>query len=200
MALMVSGAHSDRPRVQSRRNAWLPIFPVVLADEGIWDILLRGAGGSRVSVADNRSVIRCEESPWYHRCQSAFEAVAIVAGVVMLLAAAIAHDSASIALLVIGGAWTAMGIAGAAQRRKVFRSAELGNGFLTFTSATEELRVPVTDILEIRRSKGDLNRFSPLRVRTRSHGTIKLSPRLNRLIELLVELRTANPEVRIGGL
>lgn len=146
------------------------------------------------------AVTRCEESRWYRRYQSTFVLVAVAGGVAMLIGAAIAHDTASIALLVIGGGWTVMGAAGAAQRRRVFRSAEFVNGVLTFSSASDELRVPVEDILEIRRSRGDVNRLSPLQVRTRSHGTIRLSPRLDGLIELLVELRTANPALRIGSL
>ncbi|HET9059727.1 MAG TPA: hypothetical protein VFN61_07380, partial [Acidimicrobiales bacterium] len=110
-----------------------------------------------------------------------FVFVAVAGGLVMLFGAAVAHDSASIPLLVIGGGWTAMGAAGAAQRRHVFRSAQFENGVLTLSSPSDEVRVPADDILEIRRSRGDVNRFSPLQVRTRSHGIIRLSPRLHGL-------------------
>lgn len=151
-------------------------------------------------MADNETVARCEESRWYRRYQRAFVFISVGGGLLMLLGAAVAHDSASIPLLVIGGAWTVMGAAGAAQRRRVFTSAQFENGVLTLVSPSEEARVAADDILEIRRSRGDINRFSPLQVRTRSHGTMRLSPRLNGLIELLVDLRAANPGMRVGNL
>ena len=145
-------------------------------------------------------MIRCEESRWYRRYQSAFVLLSLGGGIVMLLGAALAHDSASIALIVIGGGWTVMGAAGARQRHHVIRAVRLDDALVTFISPSEELRVPVSDILEIRRSRGDVNRFSPLRVNTASHGTIRISPRLEGLVELLVELRSANPALQIRNL
>jgi hypothetical protein len=54
-------------------------------------------------------VTRYEESRWYRGYQRAFVVIAVVGGVAMLLGAAVAHEAASIPLLVIGGGWTAMG-------------------------------------------------------------------------------------------
>jgi hypothetical protein len=55
---------------------------------------------------------------WY---QQGAIAVTVIGGFVMLLAAASAHDSASIPLLVIGGSWTAMGAAGRVRSCRVAR-------------------------------------------------------------------------------
>jgi len=79
-------------------------------------------------------VTRYEESRWYRGYQRSFAVIAVVGGVAMLLGAAVAHEAAGIPLLVIGGGWTAMGAAGAAQRRTVFRWAEFENGILTLGS------------------------------------------------------------------
>lgn len=118
----------------------------------------------------------------------------------MVMVAALAHDSASTPLLVIGAIWTAMGLGGLRMNRRTFRAVRLKSGMVSFMSPGRALTIPVAEILEVRRARGDINRFSPLRVITRSHGTLAISPRLDGLIELLVELRAANPALRITRL
>jgi hypothetical protein len=118
----------------------------------------------------------------------------------MLTLAALAHDSASIPLLVIGALWTVMGLGGLRMNRRTFRAVRLESGIVTFLSPGRAVTIPVAEILEVRRARGDVNRFSPLRVITRGHGTLAMSPRLDGLIELLVELRSANPALRITRL
>ena len=140
------------------------------------------------------------ESKWFSRYQLGTLVVSLGGGLLMAMLAALAHDSASIPLLVIGGLWAVMGLGGLAMNRRTFRAVRLESGMVSFMSPGRALTMPVAEILEVRRARGDINRFSPLRVITRSHGTLAISPRLDGLIELLVELRAANPALRITRL
>jgi hypothetical protein len=141
------------------------------------------------------------QSKWFSRYQAGTLVVSLGGGLLMLLLAPLAHDSASIPLLVIGALWTAMGLGGLRMNRRTFQAVRLeSGGMVSFMSPGRALTIPVGEILEVRRARGDINRFSPLRVITRSHGTLAISPRLDGLIELLVELRAANPALRITRL
>jgi len=90
---------------------------------------------------------------------------------------------------------------GARQARRAFREASLDKGVVTLRAQSREVSLPAADILlEIRRSRGDLQRMSALRIRSSTHGILRLSPRLDGLFEFLLELRAANPDVLIGNL
>jgi len=55
-------------------------------------------------------VISAEEGPLWRLYQRVATAVTVGGGIVMLALAAVAHSGASIALLIIGGAWLTMGL------------------------------------------------------------------------------------------
>ena len=116
-------------------------------------------------------------------------------GAVMLLLAAGAHDAASVPLLVIGGAWLVMGIAGIAAGQRYAREIVLDGSGVHFISPRNQVDVSAGDIIEIGHAAWDLNRMGTLSVRTSTHGTIKTAPRLTGLIDLLVELRRLNPSI-----
>jgi hypothetical protein len=121
--------------------------------------------------------------------------VTLAGGALMLLAAAIIHAAASVPLLVIGGAWFAMGLGALWQRRRIANEVRLAGDRITFVYPTKELTMHVEDLLEIRRSRWDPNRWQWLLFQTRSHGTIKVAARLRGLFDLLSELRRLNPRV-----
>lgn len=56
-------------------------------------------------------MIRCVEARWYAWYMRLGTSVATGGGAVMLIGAALAHDAASVPLLVIGGVWLAVGLA-----------------------------------------------------------------------------------------
>jgi len=118
----------------------------------------------------------------------------------MLLGAAIARDSSSIPLLALGGIWTATGLGSLWMDRRTAKAVRLESRTVTFISPGLTLTIPVAEIIEVRRARGDINRLSPLKVTTRNHGRLAISPRLDGLSELLVQLRTANPSLRITRL
>ena len=118
----------------------------------------------------------------------------------MLLGAAIARDSSSIPLLALGGIWTATGLGSLWMDRRTAKAVRLESGMVTFMSPGRTLTIPVAEIIEVRRTRGDINRLSSLKVTTRNHGRLAISPRLDGLSELLVQLRTANPSLRITRL
>ena len=140
------------------------------------------------------------QSKWFTRYQVGGVVVALGGGLIMLALAALVHHGATIPLLVIGTAWTLIGLAGMRSSRRTYRAVRLDGGIVTFSSPSRVLTIPAAEIIEVRRARGDINRFAPLKVTTSSNGTLALSPRLNGLIELLVELRIANPALRIDHL
>ena len=121
--------------------------------------------------------------------------LALVGGGLMLLAAALIWAAPSVALLLIGGAWFAMGLAGARQWRRVAREVRIEGELITFVFPGQELTIPAADVLEIQRARWDTNRLGWLRFRTGSHGTVKVAARLRGLFDLLLELRRLNPQV-----
>jgi hypothetical protein len=116
----------------------------------------------------------------------------------MLALAAVVHDAASIALLIIGGWWALVGVFALIQGRSTAREVRLEQGVVTFVLASKNVVVPATEIEEFRRSRGDLSHFMPIRVRTAHDGVVKVAPRLCGLFQFLVELRRFNPMVEIG--
>ena len=116
----------------------------------------------------------------------------------MLLIAAIAHNSASIPLLIIGSGWLAIGLFGFRQRRRMATEVQLAGGVLSFTFPNQTQSMPVAEVVEIRPSRGDINRFAPILVKNVNGDVVRLTPRLGGLIELLVEVRRLNPDVRLG--
>jgi hypothetical protein len=86
------------------------------------------------------------------------------------------------------------------QSRHTARGVQLANGVITFVFPNRRLTFPVDDVNEVRRSRGDINRFAPIRFSTATHGVVKSVPRLQGMFEFLVELRRLNPQVVITGL
>ena len=60
--------------------------------------------------------------------------------------------------------------------------------------------IPATEITDVVRVRFDAQRISPILIRTKRHGTVRLVPRLNGFVDFIVELRQANPAVRISSL
>jgi len=115
----------------------------------------------------------------------------------MLLLAAIAHDAASVALIIIGGLWCVMGILGLRQFRTLATFVTFDGKVIEFRWPERQLVVPVGDLVAVSRSRWDLQRVSWLKIETRSNGVVRLPPRLDNVIELLMALKEANPELRL---
>jgi hypothetical protein len=133
---------------------------------------------------------------WYTRIGIV---ITVGGGTIMLLIAAAAHDGASIPLLVIGGAWFLMGLAGTWQRRRQVQEIVLAGEWVEFRSPVRCLTVPAAEIIEISSPWWDMQRMGYLRFRTRSNGVIKVAARLQGLFDFLVELRRVNPDVKVGA-
>jgi len=121
--------------------------------------------------------------------------VTLVGGVVMLVVAAVAHDSASIPIAGIGGAWFLAGVAGLRKRRSLVREVQLDGDRVTFARLNGEVTVPAVEIVEVRRPRYDPGNVAPLEMRTRSNGSIRVPAPLEGLLDLLVELRLQNPSL-----
>lgn len=147
---------------------------------------------------DTDQMMRCTPVGWWKGYWVSVTSVALGGGLVMLVAAAIARDSASIPLIIIGAGWFACGLLAMRQHRRTAQEVQLNGNVLTFQFPKRRESVSVGDIEEIRRTRGDLSHFAPIQVRTVGGEVIRLPPRLSGLIDLLVEIRSRNPAVRIG--
>ncbi|HEY3558780.1 MAG TPA: hypothetical protein VGL05_15015 [Kribbella sp.] len=144
-------------------------------------------------------VVTAEEGRAWRWCQRAAMTFTVGGGAVMLAIAAFAHDVSAIPLVVIGGSWLAMGVAAVHLDRNLARSVRLDGDSVVFVSR-KTVAVPVADITEVRRRRGDLNRNGPVLFITATHGTLRTSGRLRGLIELVAELRRANPTIKLNDL
>ena len=137
------------------------------------------------------------ESSAYARWVYVVLTIFVVGGVVILVAGAVADGARSIALIATGALWLVAGSVGWAHRRRMALTVELDGDQLTFDLRERALVVPVRAISEIRRPGYDVNRLDCLLVSTATDGTIRVSPRLDRLADMVAELKIRNPAIRI---
>lgn len=124
--------------------------------------------------------------------------MAVGGGAVMLAVAAVAHDSASLPLVIIGGAWLVMGLLGSRQWRNTAREIRLNGQDATFLfPGSPPVTIPASEIIEFRYARLDVNRLVPMRVRTARSGTFRVAPRMSGLLNMLVELRRLNPQLKL---
>jgi len=123
--------------------------------------------------------------------------VGICGGALMLVVAALAHDSASAPLVLIGGAWFAGGIAGFADWRRTASEIHLDGTTVTFRSPNGERRVSASDITALRYSRGDFNGVAPIRWCLLDGSTIRAAARMHGFLPLLVRLCELNPDLRL---
>jgi hypothetical protein len=122
--------------------------------------------------------------------------VAVAGGLVMLAGAAAAHDAASIALAVIGGAWLLLGLLGAHQYRRTVRRMTFDGILVRFSLIDGDHEVALADIREFRWPRYDFNRFGPMRAVT-VDGTYLVAPRCRGLIDFFVALKAADPAIKL---
>ena len=116
----------------------------------------------------------------------------------MLIGAAIVHSAASIPELVIGGPWLLMGLAGIWEARRRVREIVVDGADVVFRYRTRNVVIPAREITEIGWAWWDPNHVSYLRFRTLSRGVIKTPPRMQGFLDLLIELRRVNPDVKVS--
>jgi hypothetical protein len=131
---------------------------------------------------------------WYQRITIA---ICAGGGGAMLIGAAIADSAASVPLLVIGGAWSLLGLAGIWQARRQVREITVDAAHVVFRYQARSVVIPAREITEIGWARWDPNRAASLRFRTLSHGVIKAPPRMQGFIDFLIELRRINPDVKV---
>ncbi len=118
----------------------------------------------------------------------------------MLLLAAGAHDAASVPLLVIGGAWFLLGLGGLWQARHQVDEVVLHDALVEFRSPARTVAIPAAEIAEVigqRRSYGSSMGY--VMFQTRSAGVIR-AVRPQNLFDLVVEIRSLNPDLKVKNL
>jgi hypothetical protein len=119
-------------------------------------------------------------------------------GGIMLIGAAIAHSATSIPLLVFGGIWFLLGLAGIGQARRQVREIVVDGAHVVFRYQARNVVIPAREIAEIGWAWWDPNHMAFLRFRTLSRGVIKAPPRMRGLLDFLMELRRINPDVKVS--
>jgi hypothetical protein len=148
------------------------------------------------SEAENHAMRTWAASNWWVWSLRIGQAIGVVGGLIVLLSAAVTHQ---VPFAIIGSLWLVGGSIGVGQLRGIMRRVSIEGDVVAFQSPRKELVVPATEIIDIRRRRGDFYHSMPIRVRTRSNGTLLLPPRVKGLMELLVELRRLNPNLTIGS-
>ncbi len=142
----------------------------------------------------------CSEGRWGPRYRRGGILLGVLGGLVMLVLAAAIHRAASFPLLVLGTWWTAVGLLVFRLWRRTARQIDLADGLVTFVFPGRRLVLPVADMEEVRRSRGDPGSSMPIRIRTRSDGVVKAAPRMRGFVEVVVQMRLENPSLDISGL
>jgi hypothetical protein len=149
-------------------------------------------------VTNNPLMVSCRPTLWWTLYLCIGTVIGTGGGVIMLTAAAAIHDSTSVPLLVIGGGWFLMGLAGVWQLRHLVREIVLDGKTVEFRCPTRDIVMPAQEIIEIRWPRWDPGNMGLLRFRTHSNGVIRTPCRLEGLREFMIELQKANPTVRVS--
>jgi hypothetical protein len=139
----------------------------------------------------------CRPARWWLWYQRIGIGISAGGGSIMLIGAAIVHSAASIALLVIGGGWFLMGLAGIWQAQRQVREIVIDGVHVVFRYQVRNIVIPAPEITEIGWARWDPNHRASLRFRTLSHGVIKAPPSMQGFLDFLIELRRINPGVKV---
>src|SRR5439155_25925258 len=63
--------------------------------------------------------------------------------------------------------------------------------------AVVPVTIPASEVIEFRYARLDPSRLMPMRVRTARSGTVQVVPRMSGLLDMLVELRRLNPQLKL---
>jgi hypothetical protein len=126
--------------------------------------------------SDPVKLVSCEARGSWLQHQKAALMMAIVAGLVMLVGSLVALNSASVRLLVLGGALLFMGPQGARQYSRTVRTMTFDGTQVRFALARGHHDVALRDITEFTWAKFDLNRLGALRTVT-TDGTYLVAAR-----------------------
>jgi len=151
-------------------------------------------------LADTGRVVSCKATLWWQWYYRITVGIAVGGGAVMLFGAIVAHDAASIPLLVIGGFWLLGGVLSIWQGSQSAQEIILDGDSVEFRSPAKRLTIPATAIVEVSAPWWDTGHMGYLRFRTRTNGNIKAVPRLEGFFDFLVELRRLNPEMKVKTL
>jgi len=110
----------------------------------------------------------------------------------MVAVAILAHNRVAVALLVIGGIWTAIGAVSWLQVRRVAFSVVFIEGTLTFVGPHVHRQVPATDLATFRWQHGDINRLAGAFFITTSGEKVRVAPRMTSMLELFTAVKQRN--------
>jgi hypothetical protein len=106
-------------------------------------------------VTDNQLMVSCRPTPWWTLQLWIGTVIVTGGGVIMLTTAAAIHGSPSVPLLVFGGGWFLMGLAGVWQLRHQVREIVLDGETVEFRCPARDIVIPAQEITEIRWPRWD---------------------------------------------
>ncbi|WP_125565714.1 hypothetical protein [Nocardioides baekrokdamisoli] len=117
----------------------------------------------------------------------------------MLAIAAAVHSSSSIPLLILGTAWTMIGVASWLQMRNVVTSVSINEGSVSFVGKRRCREVRVEDLAEYAVARGDFNRLGVARFVTVAGETIRVAARMDGSMEVLLCIKQQNDRFRVAA-
>src|SRR5580658_7882903 len=105
-------------------------------------------------------MVSCRPARWWLWYQRIAIGISAGGGSIMLIGAAIVHSAASIPLLVIGGVWFLLGLAGIGQARRQVREIVVDGAHVVFRYQALNVVIPATEITEIGWAWWDPNHMS----------------------------------------
>jgi hypothetical protein len=118
-------------------------------------------------------------------------------GLTMLVAAIFVSSESVVPLLTFGASWLLVATLQAVTVRHLANEVSVDETDVLFSGPAIHRCVPVSDIVSVRRSSGDFQLVGSVRVRTRSHGVIKVAVRLDGARALSATLLAANDQLRV---
>lgn len=145
-------------------------------------------------------VVVCRPTRWWLRYGRVAIGISVGGGAIMLIGAAAAHDTAAVPLLILGGAWLAVGLNAILQRRRQVQEIDINGDSVEFRSTVKCLTIPASEILGVKVNPPWWNPrlMGYVRFQTRSDGVIKVPPpQIQDLYGFLTELQHVNPYVMV---
>ena len=143
-------------------------------------------------AAHTGPVITCEATKGWRYFVVATQTVTLVGGLIMLGLALAVHDSASVPVAIIGGAWTLIWAGSYWQTRRTAYCVTFRDSILSFSGRRMDRQIRCADVSEYRRTRSSAASFRPAVFLTKTGERIKVAGRMTGLFELLVAIRQDN--------
>jgi hypothetical protein len=151
-----------------------------------------------MTQADTVALGRYETAPWWRAYWWFGVAFSGVAGGGLIIIALAIRGGASITLAVIGTAWIVIAAFALRSAKRLAWSVDVTPNEIGCDGPRLHLRIPPTELVEVRLARGDIAGRGAHEALTANHGLIRLGPSRD-ASGFLAALRVVNPNVKLPG-